>query len=67
MTSYEIVANFATAFDQFELITDQPLDTNLTRLREAVASLLLQIPYDKTVGKHNLIGIIQSKTAYLKR
>ena len=43
------------------------MDTDLTRLWEAVALLLLQIPYDKTGGKHNLIGIIQSKTAYVKR
>ena len=27
----------------------------------------MQIPYDKTGGKHNLIGIIWLKTAYLKR
>ena len=29
--------------------------------------LLLQIPYDKTGGKHNLIGIIWSKTAHVNR
>ena len=26
----------------------------------------MQIPYDKTGGKHNLIGVIQSKSAYVK-
>ena len=67
MTPDEIVAKFATALDHFDPITDQLSDTNLTRIREAVAPLLLQIPYDKTVGQHNLIGIIRAKPAYLKR
>ena len=67
MTPDEIVAKFTTALDHFDPITDQPSDTNLTRLQEAVAPLLLQIPYDETGGKHNLIRIIRSKTAYLKR
>ena len=67
MTPDEIVAKFATVVDHLESITEQPLDTNLTRLREAIAPLLLQIPYDETGGKDNLIGIIRSKTAYVKR
>ena len=67
MTPDEIVAKFATALDHFEPIIDQPSDTDLTRLWEAVASLLLQILYDKRGGQHNLIGIIQAKPAYLKR
>ena len=67
MTPDEIVAKFAAALDHFEPILDQPLDTNLTRLREAVAPLLLQIPYNETGGTHYLIGIIWSKSAYLKR
>ena len=67
MTPDEIVAKFAAALDHFEPIIDQPLDTDLTRLQEAVAPLLLQIPYDETGVTHNLFGIIRSKTAYLKR
>ena len=67
MTPDKIVAKFAMAINHFEPITVQPSDTNLTRLREAVAPLLLQIPYNKTRGEHNLIGIIRSKTAYVKR
>ena len=66
MTPDEIVAKFAAALDHFEKILDQPSDTDLTRLREAVAPLLLKIPYDETGSTHNLIGIIRSKTAYLK-
>ena len=67
MTPDEIVSKFLVALDKFEPITDQPSDSNLTRLREAIAPLLLQIPYDKTGGGHNLIGIVWAKTAYLKR
>ena len=67
MTPDEIVAKFATAIDHFEQIMEQPSDTDLIRLWEAVAPLLLKIPYDETGGKHNLIGIIWSKNAYVKR
>ena len=67
MTTDEIVLKSATALDHFESITDQPSDTDLIRLWEDVAPLLLLIPYDETGGKHNLIGIVRSKTAYLKR
>ena len=67
MTPEEILAKFVTALDNFEPITGQPSDTDLTRLREAIALLLLQIPYDKTGGKHNLIGLILSKLAYVAR
>ena len=67
MTLDEIVAKFLAALDHFEPILYQPSDTDLTRLREAVAPLLLKIPYDETGGTHNLIGIIRAKPAYLKR
>ena len=46
MTPDEIFTKFATALDHFELITDQPSDTDLTRLQDAVDPLLLQILYD---------------------
>ena len=67
MTPDEIVSKVSVALDNFEPITDQPSDSDLTRLREAIAPLLLQIPYDKTGGVHNLIGIVRAKLAYLKR
>ena len=67
MTPDEIFAKFAAALDHFEPILKQPSDTDITRLREYVALLLLQIPYDGTGVTHNLIRIIRSKTAYLKR
>ena len=67
MTPEEIVAKFATTLNNFALIMGQPSETDLTRLREAVAPLLLQIPYEETGGKHNLIGLIRSKLAYVAR
>ena len=67
MTPDEIVAKFSASLDKFEPITNQPSDSDLTRLREAIAPLLLQIPYDETGGTHNVIGIIREKPAYLKR
>ena len=67
MTPEEIVAKLVTALDNFEPTTDQLSDTDLTRLWEALAPLLLQIPYDETGGKHNLIGLIRSKLTYITR
>ena len=67
MTPDEIVSKFSVALDNFKPITDQPSDSDLTRLREAIALLLLQIPYDETGRVHNLIGIVWVKPAYIKR
>ena len=67
MTLEEIVAKFAHSLDNFEPINGQPSDTDLTRLREAVAPLLLQIPYDETGAVHNLIGLIRTEAAYIAR
>ena len=39
MTPDEIVSKFLVALDNFEPITDQPSDSDLTRLREAIALL----------------------------
>ena len=67
MTPKEIVAKFAHSLDNFDLIDGQPSDTDLTRIWEAVAPLLLQIPYDKTGAVHNLIGLIRPEAAYVAR
>ena len=67
MTPEEIVAKFSHALNNFETIDRQPSDTDLTRLREAVAPLLLQILYDKTGEVHKLIGLIQLEAAYVAR
>ena len=47
MTPEEIVAKFADALKHFEPIDGQPSDTVLNRIREVLATLLLQIPYKK--------------------
>ena len=65
MTPDDIVSKFLVALGNFEPITDQPSESDLTRLREVIAPLLLQIPYDETGGVHNLIGIVRAKPAYL--
>ena len=67
MTPEEIVEKFAHALDNFESITGQPSDTDLTRLQEAVVRLLIHIPYDETGAKQNLIGFIGLKAAYVAR
>ena len=67
MTPKEIVARFTHYLDQFEPIVAQPFDSNLTIIREIVAPLLLQIPYDETGAVHNLIGLIRPEAEYIAR
>ena len=67
MTPKEIVAKFAHSLNNFEPIDGQLSDSDLTRLWEAVAPLLFQIPYDKTGAVHNLIGLIWPDAAYVAR
>ena len=67
MTPEEIVAKFANELEKFEPIDRKPSDTDLTRIREVVAPLLLQTPYDKTVGTTNLIRLIRPVAAYTTR
>ena len=63
----DIVMKLANVLEQFEPIDGQPSDTDLTRIREVMALLLLQIPYDKTGGTHNPIGLIWLVAAYTTR
>ena len=67
MTPEEIAAKFAHSLDNFEPIVGKPSDSYLTRLREAITPLLLQIPYDKMGAVHNLIGLICPEAAYVTR
>ena len=67
MTPKEIVAKFIHSLDNFEPIARQPSDSNLTRLQEAVAPLLLHIPYDGTGAVQNLIGLIRPEVTYVAR
>ena len=61
------MAKFADALKQFEPIYGQPSDTDLTRIWEVVAPLLLTIPYEITGSTHNLVGLIWPVAAYTMR
>ena len=61
------MAKFAHSLDNFDPIDGQPSDSDLTRLRVAVAPLLLQTPYFETGMVHNLIGLIRTEAAYATR
>ena len=67
MTPVEIVAKFAHALDNLDPITGKPSDIDLTRIRGAVAPLLMQILYDKTGAVNTLISLIRPKAAYVAR
>ena len=67
MMPKEIVEKFAHSLNQFEPISGQPSDSDLTRIREVVAPLFLQIPYDGMGEVHNLIGVIRPEAAYIAR
>jgi hypothetical protein len=63
----EIVTQFAEATLYFDNIIGQPTDSDLVRIFEAMAHILLTIPYlyDEAHGKHSLIGLIYSKAEYM--
>ena len=67
MTPEEIVDIFAHSLKNFEPIIGNLSNSDLTRLREAVATLLLHIPYDERGAFHNLIGLIRPEAAYVAR
>ena len=69
MSPEEITAAFATAAAAFTPIVGQPNDDDLTRLRDTIYLLLLNIPYDNEppvagVFCHNLIGLIKPTLSY---
>ena len=57
-------ALFSDAQTIFEPISNQPSDTNLTRLRAAIASILYLILYNEELGVHNLVGVILTTAEY---
>ena len=61
------MAKFAHSLKQFEPIAWQLSNSDLTRIQDVVAPLLIQIPYGKTGALHNLISIIQLEAAYITR
>ena len=67
MTPKEIVAKFANFLEHSDPIDEKPSNTDLTRIQEVVAPLLLQTPYNKTGAVHNLISLIRPEAAYTTR
>jgi hypothetical protein len=58
MIPEEITTLFTTVAVSFQPIVGQPLDDNLTALRDVLYPLLVDIPYDED-GTHNLIGLME--------
>jgi hypothetical protein len=67
METTEIQAMFVALLDAFEPITGQPTDEDLTRLKLACLSALVPIPFDRELGKHNLMGLLLSDNEYKER
>ena len=61
----EIVTQFAEATLSFENIIGQTPDSYIFQLFEAMAHILLTIPYDEAHGKYSLIGLIYSTAEYM--
>ena len=65
--SDEIQSLFATAIEMYAPVKGQPLDRDLSTLRETLTVLLLSIAYDGEKGIHNLVGLIMDEDAYKTR
>ena len=64
MTPKEIQTLFAEAFEIFEPVYGQPTDANLQLICEAIAPILLSIPYNENGGKENIFGPIMADDKY---
>jgi hypothetical protein len=59
MKTTEIQASFVALLDNFEPITGQPTDEDLTSLNLACLSAIVPIPFDRELGQHNLMGLYE--------
>ena len=64
MKAEVIQALFLDAQAVFEPLSGQPSDTDLTRLRDAITSILYPISYDEELGVLNLVGVILTTAGY---
>ena len=64
MTPEETHTLFAKTINQFDPMSGQPTDAYLQPIREAVAPILLSIPYGENRGKYNLVGLIMDDAKY---
>ena len=67
MSPEDIVAKFAEALKLFKPIKGPPSIWVLTKILEVLTQLLLQIPFDETEGKDNLVRVINSTANYRSR
>ena len=67
MSPEEIVAKFAEALELFKPMEGQPSIRDLTKISEVLTQLLLQIPFNETEGKDNLVRVINSTANYRSR
>ena len=64
MKPEDIITQFAERTVTFDPISGQPTDSDIVCLVEAIAQILLIVPYDEANGDHSLIGLIYSQAAY---
>ena len=65
MKPEELATQFAEATLSFDQIIGQPTDSDIVRIYEALAQILLPIPYDEAHADHNLIGLVYSEAEYM--
>jgi hypothetical protein len=64
MKPEELATTFAEATLSFDQIIGQPTDTDIVHIFEALAQILLPVPYDEARASHNLIGLVYSEAEY---
>ena len=67
MKPEDVTIQFAERTLTFDHISGQPTDSDIVRLMEALAQILLLIPYNEENGIHSLIGLIYSPSAYTSK
>ena len=65
MKPEDITTQFSERTVTFDPISGQPNDSEIIRLIDSIAQILLLVPYDEANGDHSLIGLIYSKAAYM--
>ena len=67
MKTTEIQAAVVALLYNFEPISNQPTDKDLTRLHIASFSVIMPIPFDWELGKHSLMGLMLNDDEYKAR
>ena len=64
MKSEEIIGLFERLSENVPAIAQQPTEEDVYDLYEAVYPILIDIEYDATTGKHNLVGLVDTDAEY---